>query len=101
MSGLQFLFVYTFAAFGVCYAVGHAKISLGIRARLAQFNVVRPIVEFIECPACLGFWIGCAAGRWWLEAPLDTSIVLGLFTMAVNFCIGRATGIIPHPRSTE
>jgi hypothetical protein len=87
-------------AFGLCYVVGHAKVSLGVREWLASHRRLRTVVELIECPACLGFWLGLVGGLcwpWllpvgypqWASAPL-----LGLATSASGYILGRATGWI-------
>jgi hypothetical protein len=56
------------------------------------------IVQLIECPACSGFWIGLATGSLYpyivpivVPGP-SAALALGLYTCAVGFLLGRATG---------
>lgn len=55
------LVVYLLATFGFCYAVGHSRISLPFRELMAKVYVLSPVLALIECPACLGWWVGAAA----------------------------------------
>lgn len=90
------------AAFGLCYVVGHARVSLPFRQRLGdvaeakQWRAMLWFVELIECPACLGFWLGLAGG-WFMPtlvpAPVPcAAFTLGLATCASGYILGRATG---------
>jgi hypothetical protein len=92
------LIIYTSAAFGLAFIAGHSQISVGIRRFIAPTNrkISWPrewIIELIECPACLGTWIGAIYGLafqplwcpWWM---------LALFTAGSNFTLGRLTGLI-------
>lgn len=100
MLALAFWFL---VAFGFCYVVGHARVSLGVRTLLAgdESNPLRAwFVALIECPACLGFWVGLVGG-WLLPALVPdvfprwaTAPALGLATSAVGYMLGRATGWI-------
>lgn len=118
--------LYILAAFGFAFIVGYAKISLPLRAALAmaeresrgprgerivwELPLVEPrrwLLDLLQCPACLGFWIG---GAFALADPglfgavvalgLDRlpMIVLvpifGLATSASNFILGALTGLI-------
>lgn len=105
------LVVYTFAAFGFCWIVGGARVSLPFREWLAEMRERKNIpaqifLELIECPGCLGFWVGFLIGLVgllrgvpWLPPPTGPWIlsVLGFYTAGVNFCLGRATGLIDKP----
>lgn len=119
--------LYILAAFGLAFIVGYAKISLPLRAWLAQeryqrwsrmlqayewhdsrlVELRRGLVELLQCPACLGFWIGFAFA---LADPLmfgaasvlgvdhlpavERAFFLGLATCASNFILGALTGLI-------
>jgi hypothetical protein len=60
----------------------------------------RWLLSLIECPACLGFWVGLGVGYWYpyiipviVPGP-SAALALGLYTCAVGFLLGRATGLI-------
>lgn len=105
MNPFYYLFVYTFAAFGLCYVVGHAQISQRAR-ELAGDAIVREhdanhyctaavmawCLALIQCPACLGFWIGLLVGLFHNDAP--SPIALGFYTAGVNFILGKLTKLI-------
>lgn len=122
----MFLIIYFLAAFGFAFIVGFAKISVPFRqwlhdavrfekepGFLNSTEVRRPLwglqiwlLALLECPACLGFWIGVAVGcaerslgviaafglsSWpvWLAV-----LFLALATSASNFIIGALTRLI-------
>lgn len=127
--------LYVLAAFGFAFIVGFAKVSLPFRSWLASpiktvkfrpdwpeggpFKIneewhERPrlngwatwIVALLECPACLGFWLGvfaALADRWFgfialaglTDAPRLFSIIfLGCVVSASNFILGVFTRLI-------
>jgi hypothetical protein len=96
------LFVYTFAAFGLAYIVGHSVISKPVR--LALYDVNRRwslfILDLVECPACFGFWIGLIAALTLLWFKLDALFTfplvafLPLYTSGANYTLGRITRLI-------
>lgn len=58
------------------------------------------LVTLIECPACLGFWFGLAAGL--IHTPSAFGAIAGaLYTSGANFLLGRATGIMGDPAQEE
>lgn len=91
------LLVYMVAAFGFAYIVGRSRISYPIRLAVNLIGswpnpVWRPLrwfVILIECPACLGFWIGGAAAYRFdvsligLNA-ISSAVIAGCFTSASN-----------------
>lgn len=94
------LLIWFLLAFGFCYTVGHARVSLGVRTWMSGFPRLTWFLLLIECPACLGFWVGLVGGlllpmlppapfQGWLAAP-----ALGFATCAVGYILGRATGWI-------
>lgn len=98
---------YFLAAFGLAYIIGHSKISLPFRQALdpgpkieSQGDVFRSwLLILLECPACLGFWIGLAAALYQFPLPLALSdwefaVLLPLVTCSSNFILGRVTGLI-------
>lgn len=116
------LVLYLLGAFGFAYIAGHSAISLPTRTWLggipAQYEPVEGkaprvvryavpgalgsfgefLVALVECPACLGFWIGLASGNFlpvpgWLP-PWGWVIWCGLLTSGSNFLLGRLTRLI-------
>ncbi len=118
--------LYAFAAFGFAFIVGYATISLPLRQWLVRTRYQRwnpalqsyqwvgsrflParqwLVTLLQCPACLGFWIGVVL---WAAEPLFgavaalgfhqlpgvvTALVFGLATCASNFILGVLTHLI-------
>jgi hypothetical protein len=91
------LFGYSIAAFGLAYIVGHSEITLGLRRYLADGNAFAQFVlALMECPACLGFWIGICAGlnTPWFGRSVSIAVCAGLYTCGANFILGRTTGLI-------
>lgn len=99
------LFIYSVAAFGVAYAIGHSKLTLSLRNQLARetndgSTVAYYALTLMECPACLGFWVGLGAGTSSLlfGLPWDCLFlvlpVAGFYTCGINFILGRATRLI-------
>lgn len=117
---MTLLFVYTLAAFGLAYIVGHSTISLPLRKYLggssAEFIVegvevkgskppvpgaLGPIGDLLcalmECPACFGFWIGAVVAVTIRDVGIDgtsflsSPFVLGCYTSGTNFVLARLT----------
>lgn len=94
-------FIYTIAAFGFVYIVGHSLITKGIREWIYgdEWSPIartrRLFVSLLECPACLGFWIGLVAGY---AAPLASlpPLTLALYTTGANFILAKLTGLMPE-----
>ena len=93
---------YVLAVFGFCFAVGHAGVSQGVRESMAYWQ--RPLTDWllalVQCPACLGFWVGLGTGAvhpalvpFELVWPL-AALALGFFTCGANYVLGVATGWI-------
>lgn len=100
------LLIYTLAAFGFAYVIGHAKISLPIRTLLqpeesdkSLFAVLRWwILMLLECPACVGFWLGYWTAAFYpaifrphlgIFVGIPFCLVVALFTCGTNFVISR------------
>lgn len=106
------LVLYTFAAFGLAYILGHSKASLPVRNMLAALADTLPrvvgaplavLLVLLECLACSGTWIGFLYGRFGAasigELHLGTwssGVALGLFTCGTNFFFGYAMGLLKH-----
>lgn len=98
MLSASALAFYTVAAFGLAYVVGHSVISRPVREVIALWS--EPLITLIECPACLGWWVGLGAGIGLaLAGRLAWALILALafYTAGANFILGRATGLIPNP----
>lgn len=98
------LVLYFLAAFGLAYIVGHSAISMPLRLFIAGPSekprvFFTTLIELIECPACLGTWIGLIVGglepslflqSWWLMGALAG----GCATAGVNFLLATWAGLI-------
>lgn len=100
------LIVYTLAAFGLAWAIGHSKLSqpfldvLEYTARdsygqLRYFRWLTTIVlTLLTCPACLGFHIGWAAHVSGIVTLFPSWYVAAFYTCGANLILGIYTGII-------
>jgi hypothetical protein len=94
------LVLHVFAAFGIAYVLGYSKITLQGREWLSTFGTVgKWAVALLECPACLGFWIGCLATILKSGIPGEpllafSALHLGFFTCGTNFLLAKVTGLI-------
>ncbi len=92
------LVFYVLFAFGLAYVVGQSLISLRWRILLAEKSPF--LTSLIECPACLGFWIGVAGGfiwgppDWFPSSRIVWSMSLPFFTSATNYLLGRTTRLM-------
>lgn len=80
------------AAFGVAWAVGHSRASRGLREWI--FERTPLFVDLLECPGCLGFYLGFAFGLWELHT-FTGALFLGFATVGSNVILGRLTGVMP------
>lgn len=106
MPWLALLIGFSFAAFGFCYIVGGSRISFPVRTAVANHGSIAGgwLLELIECPACLGAWVGGFVGigvsyHFGLTAGESFIVALGLacYTAGVNYILGRLTGLIDKP----
>lgn len=92
--------LYFLAAFGFAFIVGHSKISLAFREWLAaRGGLFLWFAQLLECPACLGFWIGLVAvltstvtvpfGPRWFAA-----MVLACATSGSNLLASKWVGLV-------
>lgn len=98
------LFFVTIAVFGFCFIVGSSKISYGPRRMMYDRGGLpgRIFVMLIECPSCLGFWIGLLAGG--LHPPqgfgrFSFALLMGCYMSGANFILGKITGLIHDTRA--
>lgn len=125
MRLLLLAWLYILTAFGLAFVVGYAKISLPFREWLTAqvevrdalgfyskreprfVGVRRWLLELLQCPACLGVWVGgvfalvdpaffgAASALGLNHLPVEVlSLVFGLATAASNFILGALTGLI-------
>lgn len=108
------LALYFLAAFGIAFIVGQSKISHPFRVLLGghqhtdengdSYGPCMPLIPYVgpflvtlvECPGCLGFWIGLASSNviWTLAALPDVHalVKLAIFSQATagsNFILSR------------
>lgn len=100
------LVAYLLGAFGVVFVVGFSGISLPMRKAIAPKHLLswgdlfrQWLISLLECPACLGFWIGLCWGltdpKWVAGHHRLVSMVLCAFaTSGGMFLLGRWTGLI-------
>jgi hypothetical protein len=99
------LVVYCLTAFGFWWITGRSRASLGLREWAAKRGASGElIVEMLECPGCLGFWIGVGPGfALDLIKPesifgrtvyfgLAVAVVCGCFTTASNLLLFSLVG---------
>lgn len=65
---------YSVALFGLCYVIGHSKITLYPREQINRVRFLRWPLALIECPACFSFWIGLFTAWMW---PIHTINIVG------------------------
>jgi hypothetical protein len=100
------LFIYFAAAFGLAYILGHSVITRAAREWAWSMGESVPglrwLVMLIECPACLGFWLGVYAGIHTSgESPFYPPLVMGFATTGVNFLLASFTGLMPSSSPKE
>ncbi len=100
------LLVYTVAAFGLAWIIGHSKLTqpaLDVLEYIARDEygqlryfrwLVTGMLMLVTCPACLGFHIGWAAHASGLVHLFPSWYVAALYTCAANLVLGVYTGII-------
>jgi hypothetical protein len=93
-----FWLAYPAFAFGLAYVLGWSVASKKLRDWLHGKGVILSLfIEMIECPACLGFWIGVGTGGWMLGGPIQ-ALFIGFTTAGTNFILARFTDLIPPPK---
>lgn len=106
-------------AFGFALVIGHSKISIAFRellaglpasvaengARLPEVPALIPgagpwIAALLECPMCLGWWVGFVAGAsGFIALPLNglpwwgAGLFLAFATSGVNLLLAKYVGI--------
>lgn len=90
------LLLYFLAAFGFAFIVGHSKISLAFREWLAARGALGEwLASLLECPACLGFWIGIAAVfTGVIHVPLDVPFGPKWFAALLFACATSGSNLL-------
>jgi len=115
---LAYVFIYSLyflAAFGFAYVLGHSTITQSVRDRVAlrcqshpSTPRLRPkvylrpfglLLELIECPACLGFWIGFMTGIMEKLPPVSNppwrdALIVGFATAGSNLLLAKFAGLL-------
>jgi hypothetical protein len=81
---------------GAAWVIADSKLSLPFRHWVVSKwgNESKPI-EFLECPACLSFWLGLAAGGF-MHMGVFGAIGFGLFACGVSIILAAITIGINH-----
>lgn len=91
-----------FAPFGFAWIVGHSTLTRGFREWLWGLQTkgwprLSPIaVELLECPGCLGFWVGLIGGALYFQS-IGLALLCAFATTGVNAVLGYLTGIMSIP----
>ena len=97
------LLIYAITVFGFEYIVGRSVISQFPREIYADVfqksNIALFLLALIECPACLGFWIGLiVALKWPLYAASliasDSVLLFAIFTSGTSLILGKLTRVM-------
>lgn len=98
------VFVYCFFSLGLSYVLGFSKLSKPVRDALGRSPITLVLALLVECPGCLGFWIGVAAVMLHfaplpIEVTIPNAIFFGLFTSGINLFLALRSGLIEGARS--
>lgn len=93
------LVIYTVAVFGLAYVIGHAEVTRALRETLHDGpgplpRTRRLVVVLMECPACLGFWLGLGFGLWAPPLAAVSPLSLAFYTCGSNLLLARYVGIM-------
>lgn len=124
---MMLLALFFLASFGLAFVLGASKISLPFRELLAgklvmdgpdnapyrERRALIPylgpfLVALVECPGCLGWWLGATVGwaqpevlRWSVpglsyltDSTFGCGVLLGLATAAVNMLLAKKVGML-------
>jgi len=95
--------VYSVMAFALTWIIGDSKISLPFRMVIDPGEIKTPLdaarawlLMLLECPGCLGFWLGIAALYFHVAPEFEWgflgAIECGLFTAGACLLLARAAG---------
>lgn len=77
---------FVLAVYGAAAAVTVLYVGKGLRD-LADRSGWEPARQFVNCPACVGFWIGCATSAWVYPGPSGLWYVDGFVALAVCWIV--------------
>lgn len=90
-------FRWSLLAIGATYLITEAVIFVGVRVALARRSSF--LETLVYCPACTGFWVGCALFLFWPFTAVDTGVLLvasilqsGVASMALGAAWGAWKG---------
>jgi hypothetical protein len=81
------------ACYGVAWVLGSAKITYRLRGVL--FRRAPHVLDFLECPGCIGFWQGLGLGLWFRK-PWHLAIAFGFAVSTTNLILERVFYVSPN-----
>ena len=78
------LVVFVLAVYGAAAAVTVLGVGRIVRAPVSRIPgaIGRWMTEFIHCPGCVGFWLGCGCSQWIYPGPSGIWYVDGFVGLA-------------------
>jgi hypothetical protein len=81
---------------GAAWVIADTKLSLPLRDWAADtFGEDGRILQLFECPACLSFWLGLAAGGF-MHMGFFGAIAFGIFACGISIILAALTIGINH-----
>jgi hypothetical protein len=97
MTGLslpQSLLLLLGSTWGIAWVIADSKLSLPVRRQLAEIRGENSLlVQLLECPACMSFWLGTASARFVANLPLFPAILFGFVACGLSFVLAALTGV--------
>ncbi len=85
-------------AFGLAWIAGFSRTTFGFRGWLYRQSPL--LVELLECPGCVGVYIGFFGG-YLLTGRFLGALWWAIVIPASNLLLARASGILAAPRRTD
>jgi len=89
--------IWSISAFGAAYVLGHSVATQRLRELIWGDSAIRRFpVMLLECPSCLGFWLGLGAGFFICGSNPDAVIILisAFYTAGSNFILAKLTKLV-------
>src|SRR3990172_5118683 len=81
---------------GLAWVIADSKLSLPLRlAVVARSGEDGFWIKLLECPACLSFWLGIAAGGF-MHMGFLGAIAFGIFACGISFILAALTIRVNH-----